>query len=968
MLIRLLPPVPHPTILYGLTFPHVLSLQDLGPGATMPAAWSSQLQILTSALLLEPPSSIHMLDRGVGLVARVDEVTMDVPRKEFVLRFVDGRVINIPMNSDCVRMLLGVVVDVKGCSESESQRGSMEGSVCPGSTFGSAEDFPSGGSPAKSTKSGKHKRQRSLLFSLISSLVPKSLSSLHRPPSSAPPPAPLPPFPVSSRVSSPVSPQQSTLVPEHPDHLRRRARATLADVWRRHVISAVAPQHLPAAGYVEWILIVMASKVRAEIESLEAANSHSARAGGNRHRRTQSDGRKALDFGDRIDDCGPEQWRCRAPSPFPGMFNSEDIDRVVYPRREQADEWGVRFLHHSNSIDEADVFAVEYSGHNDSLLGEHFTVGDDWDDTERLTFELTRLGHHSVPGFDDRLSGLGYLHPGDFRLDYSDDDGSGLADTAFDVSRCPLTPTDVNDDEQSDDSQISLRTPEDGEDLPLALPARIPQGTTRDETCSASRPPSVSRVGSSRPRSRNASAQYSNAPSPPAQALPSSIAHHSDYRNSQADELFASHLEMLDRICAALELVRSRARQEGWRIVRATSIGTSNEWMDAETERSLEIKAKRRAWSSGIKISAPYSTPRAALRVWDGSSLTSRPPMRPPGLASSKGISQVHGPIVPTGLSLGIPVRSSPLALYSWAADDGRPTRSKYGILNSGHCMETIKGKRTSRVTFADNITKLFPVCEDDGEDLFEPVQVNAVGFPQVVPVSVTAEEPGCSLIEGPAGREDDPFYFCPSRPRTRTQSMHMISPAPSASSSPVIPIFRPSTPPPSYQAVVRGDVSVAGNNEEGPLDASALLLQPLSSLSISSPQPASREPPLVSNPPLVPRPRAVSLPTPRFYPNMHKARRTSFHHKDEHCEDLSQAYASPPPEGPLVVSATPAPHEQYPRYAHVYSPISASKRSMNATILERTGKEVVFEQAGSEFTVGIEVALGRAEEGRVVW
>ena len=179
MLIRLVPPSPHPTILYGVTFPSVLALHDLGPSATIPAAWSSQLQIITSILQFEPPSSIHMLDRAVGLVARVHEVSMDVSQKEFVLRFVDGRVTNIPMNSDCVRMLLGVVLDVKGCSESESQRGSMDGSACSGSTVASTEDPPSGKCPTKSPKPGKHKRQRSLLFSLMSYVRPsRELTSL----------------------------------------------------------------------------------------------------------------------------------------------------------------------------------------------------------------------------------------------------------------------------------------------------------------------------------------------------------------------------------------------------------------------------------------------------------------------------------------------------------------------------------------------------------------------------------------------------------------------------------------------------------------------------------------------------------------------------------------------------------------------------------------------------------------------
>lgn len=109
-----------------------------------------------------------MLDRAVGLVARVHEVSMDVTRREIKVWFIDGRETIIPMDSDCVRMLSSVVVDVKGYSEPESQRNSMEGSAASGSMAGSAEDLPSGGSPTRSPKLGKHKRQRSLLFSLIS--------------------------------------------------------------------------------------------------------------------------------------------------------------------------------------------------------------------------------------------------------------------------------------------------------------------------------------------------------------------------------------------------------------------------------------------------------------------------------------------------------------------------------------------------------------------------------------------------------------------------------------------------------------------------------------------------------------------------------------------------------------------------------------------------------------------------------
>ena len=168
--------------------------------------------------------------------------------------------------------------------------------------------------------------------------VPKSLSlSTPSPPPNAPPPAPLPPLPVSGRVTSPTSLQRNSIALEHPEHLRRRARATLVEVWRRHVLSVVAPQHLPAAGYLEWTLIAMASETRAEIES-SASNRSNTMARESMYRRVQSEGRNALDFGDRSDICEVEHRRCRAPSPFSSVVDVEDTDRVVYPRQEQGKE------------------------------------------------------------------------------------------------------------------------------------------------------------------------------------------------------------------------------------------------------------------------------------------------------------------------------------------------------------------------------------------------------------------------------------------------------------------------------------------------------------------------------------------------------------------------------------------------------------------------------------------------------
>ncbi|KAF9224936.1 hypothetical protein BS17DRAFT_57871 [Gyrodon lividus] len=1013
MLIRLVPPSPHPTVLYALTFPNVLPLPHLHPNATIPVAWASQLHLLTSILDLEHPSSIHMFDRAVGLVVRAQEVCLDVSQGEIRVSFVDGRVMKTAMNPDCVRMLLGVVDDVKACSEPEGHRSSLEGSACA-SIASSTEDLPPpGGSPTKSHKLGKHKRQRSLLFSLISSLVPRSLSSPSPPPPSPnvptpPPPALLPPIPSISphRVPPSISPRYTCFSSTQTDTdiIRRRARATLVDVWRLHVIPALSPHHMPLAGYIEWTLIGMAIKTRAEIQSSAAARSHRSEpahraAGGNKHRRTQSEGRQALDFGDHSE---YERRRWRAPSPFPGQMDVEDTDdQVVYPRREQADEWGVRCPQPSGSLDELDEYAFEFSGYTESLLGEEFAFGNDWDDDSRFTFEFDGMGrHHTLnidsraPGFDDR-----HLHFNrDFDSDYSDDDSNRLADTAFDTSRSPLTPSDVNDDEDSDGSQASLRTPEEGDELPLATPV---QSGVRSQQHSVP----VSRVNSCPPRPRNASSASPSAPltpsrlssssseparsspapppsfrpsRPPALSTPRSSGANSGSRDPHVDELIASRVAFLGRICNALDLVRTRARDEGWRLVRATLIGAPTGWMDAEGERSLETKAKRRAWSAGIKISAPYiskvhysSAFPSQAKVWDGSVPTLRSPARPPGLSSSiEKTAQALRPIVPIGFSLGVPVRSSPLAMYVWGADDGQKSiPNKYGALSPVRSMETMSGKRPSRVTFPESPTKLFPVCEEESEDLFEPFQVGGVNFPQAEPV-VSVEKPAGDIekgvVDGPEYNEDDPFYFSPFRPRTRTTSMYVISPTSAATSLPVLPMFRPRMPPPSYQATVGEGHSIAAGNEQRKLDPSALLCQPLSALCIPpppSPQMPSPRPALTSNPPFVPRPRSVSLPTPKSSLSVNQGR-----HKDEHYEDLSQAYAAPPPDGPLVVSASPAPHERYPRYAHVHSPIPAPGKVVSASGLGGTGREVVFEQAGSEFTLGLEVALGRAEEGRVVW
>jgi len=163
MLIRLIPPTPeHSHILYTLAFP--TSLRDL----PFPPAWSNQLHLLTSVLHFESPQSIHVFDRSVGLVARIYDLTFDIPANEVTVSFVDGRGAKIPMNAQCIQMLQSVIEDVRTCAEQEARRDTLEEtSVC--SSVTSSQSIPIISSvPPKSPKLSKHKRQRSLLFSLIS--------------------------------------------------------------------------------------------------------------------------------------------------------------------------------------------------------------------------------------------------------------------------------------------------------------------------------------------------------------------------------------------------------------------------------------------------------------------------------------------------------------------------------------------------------------------------------------------------------------------------------------------------------------------------------------------------------------------------------------------------------------------------------------------------------------------------------
>lgn len=1018
-------------------------------------------------------------------------------------------------------MLESVADDVRAFNEEEDQRSSLESSACA-STTSSTEDLHSSnkGSSPRPHKLVKHKRQRSLLFSLISSLVPRTLSLSSRPSSPSDAPTdPLPTAPATPSCTDSLSHQQVFFPPIRgaTNSHRTRARATLVDVWRRHVLPALTLSvHVPPGGYVEWVLHGLVANTHAEVHGAQNGRSymHGWKA---KHGRSQSEGRTALDLGERT---GAETL-LRSSSLFSGHASSEDgEDRVVYPRRDQANEWGLRIPTHSP--DGLDPYIFELSCDHESLTEESFShyddpYGDAWDDNDRFTFDVERPDSPGMLQGNNSSAALGEAHvhfAGSVNPDkhsgnsYNEGASAGLANSVF-CFTTPAVPSDVKEDDDSDESQPSPRTPEDSEELPLSV-------TPGQPTVEMQQLIPATRTASSRPRSRRPPLETSmqkaqGVPEKPQPrtpySRPPSVA---AYRPSIAawspkarprtqglttDEFVAMRLEYLRRVYDALNLVHARSQEEGWRIVRASMFGGPTSWTEGDADRALETKAKRRAWSSGLKIAAPYmcatyrvtSPPTfvpdlrsecfSGRRVWDGklehSALPSDTrseydrnslPVCPPGLPALP--PKIRGPVVPTGLSLGKPLRSSPLALYVWTAWDLEFRHGKYGELSLRHVPESLVLDKLvkpgmSCVSFPESPTRtipvsptrLFPVHEDSEEEdevklgsSVDPTaeQIRSDEIVDLVPVTVTAVEPTEDDMTATSNSEDDPFHFSPMRARTRTTSMY--SPATSAS-----PVLHPLTPPPSYQAAVSGGTTVEGS-QDVKFDASSILLRPISNLSVTSaPSKASKSathypcrPPLTSNPPYVPqshsqsplqhlgtRRRSISLPTafnlsflaplihsPSIPEKQTEVPSSSSCIDDEKynrdCEDLSQAYISPPPSpsGPIIMNAVSAPHEQqqYPRYAHVAQVARATptvRRVEMPTIGGSTGRARRMEKrsvsepgslclamddgacgkgqmkgcipgsldGGMEDGSGVgsggcEVALelGRAEEGRVVW
>ncbi|KAJ7594200.1 hypothetical protein C8J56DRAFT_1043972 [Mycena floridula] len=245
MLIRLLPHQnhpenPNPTVLFAVAF------QNLPDTLPLPFSWASQLNAL-SMDDLELPTSVHSLDKSVVLPCIIEQVTFDVPAGTISCLLIDGSLETWPL-CDSRNLLDRVINDVNdsaAIAEFERERERMRQEAHAESLKAEA---------LSSVKVKTHKKQRSLLMSLVASIVSPT----------SPSPSPPPLKPIRDVVPVPASAPAPSLKPRA---LRRRARSTLVDAFRLYVQPEMN-NRMPAGGFYTWIIHSMLRRASAQRDHL----------------------------------------------------------------------------------------------------------------------------------------------------------------------------------------------------------------------------------------------------------------------------------------------------------------------------------------------------------------------------------------------------------------------------------------------------------------------------------------------------------------------------------------------------------------------------------------------------------------------------------------------------------------------------------------------------------------------------
>ena len=281
MLLKLIPPPSQPTIHFSLTLPTFPAHLDL------PQSYAAQINHLLVEEL-EVPTTLHSLDKALGLVSLLDQVTFEIKDQDqrtavhVTCRFVDGAIEDwLTEATTLISALESIIHNVQESTledDTERERERYRQSQLQ-NTRSSMQPTPL---LSMTGSKLRHRKQRSLFMQIVSygffslknfftnlNLFCRSIVNLTSSPSShlptcvdpSHPESFLPPPPSSTSVPSPLSSNRARL-------LRRAARSSLVDAYRRHVLSELTRRFPKQGGFGVWILGSMRQRALERMQDL----------------------------------------------------------------------------------------------------------------------------------------------------------------------------------------------------------------------------------------------------------------------------------------------------------------------------------------------------------------------------------------------------------------------------------------------------------------------------------------------------------------------------------------------------------------------------------------------------------------------------------------------------------------------------------------------------------------------------
>lgn len=187
MLFRLIPRTVVPTVLFTLSFPDIPECECIYAvmpsvcsndviALPLPVSWANQLnQLSADELELPGPAGMHALDKSASLASVIEEITFDLSTLRITCALLDGTRQEWPlMDTACMYALESVLFDVnEATNEAERERRQTEADARAKSRTPSPPPLPV---TTPAPRMIKHKRQRSLLMSIVSLVLSISCS------------------------------------------------------------------------------------------------------------------------------------------------------------------------------------------------------------------------------------------------------------------------------------------------------------------------------------------------------------------------------------------------------------------------------------------------------------------------------------------------------------------------------------------------------------------------------------------------------------------------------------------------------------------------------------------------------------------------------------------------------------------------------------------------------------------------